>query len=107
MPIDMPADYDAFKAAIVRDQETDSQGVYEVWWQANTWYPDQLLSTRLAMAEQVVRDLLDEGRVILVQGQWISPAHEREPVADVEAAIRAWATWVPDTDKPVVWMADA
>jgi hypothetical protein len=68
--------------------------------------PDLPLSTRLAIAESVVSDLLREGRVILVQGEWISPAHEREAVADVDAALRDWATWVPQPDGPVVWMAD-
>jgi hypothetical protein len=29
-----------------------------VWWNANSWYPDQPLSTRLAIAESVVSDLL-------------------------------------------------
>ena len=37
MPHDMPPDYDAFKAEVVSHQAVDSQGVYEVWWQANTW----------------------------------------------------------------------
>lgn len=107
MPSDLPPDYDAFKAEVVSDQEDDNQGVYEVWWQANSWYPDKPLSTRLAIAESVVRDLLRNGRVTLVRGEWIGPDHAREPVADVDAALLEWATWVPQPDKPTVWMADA
>jgi hypothetical protein len=107
MPIDLPPDYDAFKAEVVSDQGVDNQGVYEVWWQANTWYPDQPLSTRLAIAESVVRDLLGEGRITLVHGEWIGPGYAREPVADVDVALRDWATWVPQSGKPVVWMADS
>lgn len=107
MPSDMPPDYDAFKAAVVSDQTVDSQGVHEVWWQANSWYPDRLLSVRLAIAEFLVRDLLREGGVTLVRGEWIGPDHAREPVADVDAALRDWATWVPQEGKPVVWMADS
>lgn len=107
MPIDLPPDFDAFKAEVVSDLRDDNQGVYEVWWQANTWYPDQLLSARLAIAESVVRDLLREGRITLVRGEWIGPDHVREPVADVDAALRDWATWVPQADKSVVWMADS
>lgn len=107
MQIALPADYDAFKAKVLSDQVDDDQGVYEVWWHANSWYPDQPLSTRLAIAESVVRDLLREGRVTLVQGEWIGPHDTREPVADIAAVLRDWATWVPQPDKLVVWMADS
>lgn len=61
MPIDLPSNYDAFKADAIADQASEAQGVYEVWWNANSWYPDQPLSTRLAIAESVVTDLLREG----------------------------------------------
>lgn len=107
MPIEMPPDYDAFKAEVISDQAVDSQGVYEVWWQANTRYPNQPLSARLAIAESAVRDLLREGRITLVRGEWIGPDHAREPVTDLEAALRDWATWVPQAGQPVVWMADS
>lgn len=107
MLIDLPPDYDDFKADVVSDQDDDIQGVYEVWWHANSWYPDQPLSVRLAIAERVVTDLLSDGRITLVRGEWIGPDHEREPVVDVDTALRDWATWVPHPDKPVVWMADS
>lgn len=107
MPIELPPDYDAFKAEVVSDQKDDTQGVYEVWWQANTWYPAPPLSTRLAIAESVAHDLLLEGRITLVRGEWIGPDHAREPAADVDAALRDRATWVPQPDNPVVWMTDS
>jgi hypothetical protein len=107
MPIDLPADYDEFKAEVLADQERDDQGVYEVWWSANSRYPDLPLSTRLGIAESVVRDLLSEGRITLVRGEWIGPSHEREPVSDPEATLRHWATWALPPDQRVVWMADA
>ena len=107
MPIEFPPDYDDFKTEVLSDQETGSQGVYEVWWSANTRYPDLSLSTRLAIAEAVVADLLREGRVTLVRGEWIGPDHPRKPLSDVPAALREWATWVPQPDEPVVWMAVA
>lgn len=50
---------------------------------------------------------VEEGRVTLVTGAWIGPDHAREPVEDVETALRDWATWVPQENKPVVWMADS
>ena len=81
MPIELPPDYEAFKAEVISDQAHDSQGVYEVWWSANSRYPDLPLSTRLAIAESVVRHLLREGRDVLVRGEWIGPENEREPVS--------------------------
>jgi hypothetical protein len=106
MPIDLPPDYESFKAEVISDQADDDQGVYEVWWSANTRYPDLPLSTRLAIAECVVRDLLRESRIALVRGEWIGPDHERVAVPDQEAALREWLTWVPQPGEPVVWMAD-
>lgn len=106
MAIPMPPDYAAFKAEVVSDQERDSQSVYEVWWAANSRYPNLSLSNRLAIAESVVRDLLSDGRVVLVRGPWIGPDQEREAVADPVGALLDWATWVPQPDQPVVWMAD-
>lgn len=107
MGIDLPPDYDAFRSEVISDQEADDLGVYEVWWLANTWYPDRELSTRLAIAESVVHDLIQAGRVTLVRGAWIGPDHEHEPVADVDEALRDWATWVPQQDAPVVWIVDS
>lgn len=107
MADDRPTDYDDFKAEILADQETDEQGVYEVWWAANGRYPDLPLSSRLAVAESVVRELLRDGRILLVRGEWIGPRHDREAVLDTEAALRDWSTWVPQPSAPVIWMADA
>lgn len=106
MPIEPPADYDEFKSEVLADQSIDSQGAYEVWWSANSRWPALPVSTRLAIAEAVVRDLIRDGHVTLVRGEWIGPDFEREPVPDVEEALRDWATWVPQPDTPVVWMAD-
>ncbi len=107
MSVNLPPDYEAFVADVVSDQERESQGVYEVWWHANTRYPDLSLSTRLAIAESVVEDLLRRGRVTLVRGEWIGPEFPREAVADTDAALRDWKTWVPQPEEPAVWMADS
>jgi hypothetical protein len=103
MPIELPEDYEDFKASVVFDMSQDSQGVYEVWWAANSWYPALPLSRRLAIAENVVSDLLAEGRVTLVRGKWIGPDHEREAVGDAQSTLLDWATWVPQ-DESVVWL---
>lgn len=105
MPTDMPADYAEFKVDVLTDQERDSQGVYEVLWSADSRWPDLPVSTRLALAERVVSDLLHEGRVTLVRGKWIGPEFDRQPVLDPEAVLRDWATWALAPDEPVVWMA--
>lgn len=107
VPIELPPDYEAFKSDVVSDQRDDEQGVYEVWWQANSRYPDLPLSARLAIAEAIVIDLVREGRVLLVSGEWIAPDSERAPVPEPEEALRAFATWVPQPGQPVVWMSDA
>lgn len=105
MSIELPPDYDDFKSEVLADQGVDCQGVYEVWWSANSRYPGLPLSTRLAVAESVVADLLREGRVSLVRGEWIGPEHDREAVEDAQTSLRDWATWVPQAGEPVVWLA--
>jgi hypothetical protein len=104
VPNNHPDRYDDFKAAVVSDQSADDQGVYEVWWHANALYPDEPLSARLAIAEAVVLDLWREGRVALVARPWGGPEGEGEPITEVESVLRDWATWVPQADKPVVWI---
>lgn len=75
-----------------------------MWWNANTRYPDQPLSTRLAIAEAVVRDLLREGRIALVRSKWIGRDQAHEAVLDEDMVLRDWATWVPQPDGTLVWM---
>jgi hypothetical protein len=104
--VDLPADFEDFKASVLADQADDDQGVYEVWWAANSRYPHLPLSTRLAIAEQTVRELVRGGHVRLVRGRWIGSDHDRDPVPNTDAALLAWATWVP-SDEDVVWLVDA
>jgi hypothetical protein len=106
MPIDLPPDYDEFKAEVFADQGRDAQGVYEVWWLANTRYPDLAASSRLAIAESVVRDLVSERRIALVRSDWIGADHDRGVVLDPQAALLAWDTWVPQPGEAVTWMSD-
>jgi hypothetical protein len=104
VPIDLPPDYSAFKAEVIADQESDDQGVYEIGWATNGRYADLPESTRLAIAQQVVRELVNEGRVVLVQAQWPRSSRDGEPITDVESTLSATATWAPED--PVVWMTD-
>jgi hypothetical protein len=104
MPIELPPDYDEFKAEVISDQAEDDQGVYEVWWSANARYAHLPLSSRLAIAEVVVTDLLRERRIALVRGDFAGRRLRRQAVQDQEAVLREWATWVPQAGEPVVWM---
>lgn len=99
------AQYERFREEIVGDFEDDALGVYEVWWTANTTFPDRAVSERLAVAEAVVTDLVATGSARLYRGQWIGPSHERTSVSaeQVAGTLREWATWVPQ-EGDVVWM---
>ena len=58
-----------FKRELLNDSSTDTFGVYEAWWYANSIFPHRPLSERLAMAERAIRELLAEGLVQLVSDQ--------------------------------------
>ena len=102
--LELPSDYESFKASVVDDQYDDDQGVYEVLWAANTRYPGLALSSRLAVAESVVSELLSEGLVCLVRGEWTGSPSERDLVEDPLAALLDWSTWTLPPGEPVVWM---
>jgi hypothetical protein len=74
--------------------------VQEVWWAANSLFPEEPLSTRLAMAEDVVRRLLDEGDASLYRSP--GPTSEDAPgpvgVAELEEVLRSWSTWITSED---------
>jgi len=102
--LQLPDDYNSFKESVLWDQQLDDQGLYEVWWAANSRYPALALSSRLAVAEAAVSDLLSDGRVRLVRGPWTGPAGERETVENPFAALLDWETWVLGPGQLVVWM---
>lgn len=95
--------YDAFKAFVLLDVHDDRLGVYEVWWEANMRYPEAPVSSRLAVAEAIVTDLLATSAVRLVAGPWVGADQECEQVADPAAVLREGATWVPRVER-VVWI---
>jgi hypothetical protein len=96
---------DALRASVRSDLDREDVGVYEVWWEANGLFPDWPASRRLAAAETVVTELIDEGLVRLWRGRWVGPEEERRavPSGEVTDVLRAWSTWVPQQDE-VVWM---
>jgi cobalamin biosynthesis Mg chelatase CobN len=83
----------------------DLLGVYEVWWQANAWYPAWPLSRRLQLAEATVTALVRDRRVRLCRGNWETAADNAVPIEETDAVLRDWATWaIPDG--PHVFGAD-
>jgi hypothetical protein len=98
-------EYQRFREELLADLDGDWLGVYEVWWTANTRFPERSLSDRLALAEALVADLVRDGTVRLYRGEWIGPAHERQalPDGEVDSILGEWATWVPQQAN-VVWM---
>lgn len=99
------ADYTAFRDEVLGDFEDDALGVYEVWWTANTRFPDKALSERLALAEAVTAELVRHGTAVLFRGKWVGREEDSRPVAaeDVPTILQAWASWVPQ-ENDVVWM---
>jgi hypothetical protein len=82
-----------FKRELPTDASTDTFGVYEAWWTANTWYPDRPLSERLAMSELAIRELLAAGPIMLVRNQ-SDPVHSQIAAEEHDETLRAWATGV-------------
>jgi hypothetical protein len=85
MPIELPSDYADYQAEVLADQDREPQAVYETWWTANSRYPQLALSTRLAIAESVVRDMLEQGRIKLVRGLWVGYEFPHEEVTDLRS----------------------
>ena len=60
------------------------------------------VSQRLALAEDVVRDLLKAGPIKLYRGPWIGDDFVEVPAAKVEELLRQWSSWVTGQD-PLIW----
>lgn len=101
LPVDEES-FRRFKREIFGDAVSDTTGVYEVWWAANSAFPALALSQRLRLAEQAVRELLEAGHVDLYRGTW----QENERVAPDEngAILSAWDTWaIPQGPTVFIW----
>ena len=86
-----------FLVTVLSDAADDLSGVYEVWWQANAWYPGWSLSQRLRLAEDTVARLISDGLVRLYRGDWETAGAHVVPVEETEAVLRDWKTWtIPD-----------
>jgi len=69
--------------------------VQEVWWAANSLFPDEPLSARLALAERLVLSLVEEGAAELYRAPWPVAGSDASVLApDVDAVLRSWSTWI-------------
>jgi len=90
-----------FKVELFDMAVSDTTGVYEVWWRANTLFPEASLSERLQLAERAVGELLAAGLVGLYRGTWddlLLVAQDEQ-----SAVLRASDTWVVP-DGPTVFI---
>jgi hypothetical protein len=86
-----------FLISVLSDAADDLSGVYEVWWQANAWYPGWPLSRRLQLAEDTVSGLVGDGLAKLCRGDWETADAHPVPAEETEAVLRDWETWaIPD-----------
>ncbi len=85
-------DFGEFKWEVLARAAEDIQGVYEAWWQANTWYPNRPVSERIGMAERALRELLAQGLISLVTSQ----GGEQSEVAreQHDSVLRQYSAWV-------------
>jgi hypothetical protein len=93
-------DFGEFKWEVLAAASEEIQGVYEAWWQANTWYPNRPVSERIAMAERALRELLAEGLIALVSS--VSGEEAAIPREEHDVVLRAYGTWVVTADLPRV-----
>lgn len=68
---------------VVVSANEDVTGVHEVWWVANTWWPDLPLSVRLRRAEDAISWALERGLIALyydanAEGRQLAPHEVQE-----------------------------
>ncbi|WP_324273895.1 hypothetical protein [Blastococcus brunescens] len=106
----MSEPFSVLRCAVLVDACEDLAGVWVAWWHANGLFPDMAISDRLALAERVVRDLVDADLVSLHRGAWDGTLPSSDgatlvPIQrhDVPAVLKTYDVWVPsDLADPVV-----
>ena len=89
-----------FKRSLFDNAVSDSTGVYEAWWEANSKFPEAPLSQRLQLAERAVRELLAARLVHLYRGTREEPEREQIAPDESDEVLNAWETWaIPEGPK--------
>ncbi len=92
--------------ALVREAIIDVSGdippVFHIWWRANSLYPDVAASERLALAEQTIRQLLNDGLVVLIRNRTMDYEGDEVPPDEYDSVLRQWDTWCAPPEEGVV-----
>jgi hypothetical protein len=91
--------YEKFETEVLLNAAQDLDLVLIAWWIANTFYTDEPVSCRLAMAELAIRSLPDAGLIALYRSRQMDAEHE-VPIAQYEDVLKRWDTWTGVTDDP-------
>lgn len=102
-------EFDQLKSEVLDLLADDDVPVQAVWWSANSLFPEEALSTRLALAEELVRALVSEGEADLYRSPWHDP--ESEVIVDVVNAevddvLRSWSTWITSEEAVLLSIRD-
>jgi len=87
----------AYKRELLLNAFAFVNGVYEAWWRANALFPERALSERLAIAEQAIRELLDQGLIVLVRDD-NDPKGSEVLGSETEEVLKRWDTWAIGSD---------
>jgi hypothetical protein len=91
-PVAAYEESDDLKYEVVVSANEDVTNVHELWWAANTWWPDLPLSVRLRRAEDAILWALERDLIALyydanAEGRRLAPHEWRDVLRDW----RAWA----------------
>jgi hypothetical protein len=80
------------------DANDDIPPVLHVWWRANTLYPELPASERLALAEQAMHQVLNDGLIVLIRNRtYPHNMGEEVPPDEYDSVLKRWDTWcTPD-----------
>ena len=78
---------------ILSDGTADYTGLYEIIWALNHQYPEVSREQKIAAAQSIIGELLNERRVTLYSTLWASNHYEQVPPEEALAAIESRGVW--------------
>ncbi len=94
--------HSALRSELLEDATHDYNPLWEAWSAANSRFPTLSLSQRLALAEDVIRDLLANGLIKLYRGPWTGSDKVQVPTEEEDHVLRRWDSWIAGQD-PLIW----